>query len=228
MGFFKNLFGGGDEVQSPEFPDFAVDPAFAETQGFLKDFGMDILKGDVPEYYKGIGETGGKAFEDMLDLTKRDITKSTQETLAASGRARGGQLPASTAKAVGDVSIKARFDDYLRSLAGKQSLLSTGVGVTEGVRSAGAVESAAKRRFDVQKFDSEIDERNFQVAKQAEEDAQFGQLIGTIASMGMGAATGGMSFGFQGALAGGVDALTGGGTSFLSNLGKSVKKKEEA
>jgi len=225
MGFFSNLFGGGDDDYEPiARPEYYTDPAYAETQDYLKKYGMNMLEGEVPDYYKAIGETGSPEFEAMLGKTKAGISQSTAEALAKSGRARGGQLAASTAGAIGSAEAEARYADYLRSLQGKAGLFSTGIGVTEGVRGAGQTEGARRNQFNWRDYSAQVGERNYLDAKEAQEDAEFGQMIGTIASIGIGAATGGMSLGWQGALAGAADALTGGGTSFLSNLGKATTK----
>lgn len=221
MGFWSRLFGGeSEENVDIARPEYYEDPDYRETQDFLKTFGMDILKGDIPEYYAPIGETGGESFEKMLGLTTRDITQSATEALAKGGRARGGQLAATIAPAVADTSIKARFQDYLRSLEGKGFLLQTGTGITERVRAAGQTEGQLRNAFNWQDYAAQVGERAWQVGQEEKRDAALGETIGTIASIGLGAATGGMSFGWQGALAGATDALTGGGTSFLSTLGK--------
>lgn len=221
LGLVGGLLGGDDDGGDPiARPSYYTDPDYAETQKALKGLGLGLLDGKIPDYYKSIGETGGKEFEDMLGLTTRDITKSAAEASAAGGRARGGSLPAITAGAVADAAVKARYDDYNRSLAGKQDLLNLGVSTTTGVRSAGQTEGQLRNNFNWKDYQAQVDERAYQDAKQAQEDAALGEMIGTIASIGLGAATGGMSFGLQGALAGAGDALTGGGTNFLGSLSK--------
>jgi len=220
-----SLFGGDDGGSDPiARPKYFEDPDYRKTQDALSGLGLGLLKGEVPDYYKSIGETGGKEFEDMLGLTTRDITKSAQEAQAAGGRARGGNLPAVTASSIADTALKARYSDYNRSLAGKQDLLNTGISVTSGVRGAGQDEGSNKNDFNWKDYGAQVAERNYQDKKQAQEDAALGEMIGTIASIGLGAATGGMSFGLQGALAGAGDALTGGGTNFLGMLSKNPKQ----
>lgn len=224
FGITDSLFGGGDGGGDPiARPSYYSDPSYVETQKALKDLGLGLLDGKIPDYYKSIGETGGQEFEDMLGLTTRDITKSAMETSAASGRARGGNLPAVTAGSIADAALKARYSDYNRALAGKQDLLNLGVSTTTGVRGAGQVEGQLRNKFNWQDYDAQVQERAYQDMKEAQEDAALGEMIGTIASIGLGAATGGMSFGLQGAMAGAGDALTGGGTNFLGMLNKNPK-----
>ena len=236
MGFLKNLtksgaFGGmpaalgwlsGDEEEPQEIPrpEYFEDKDYRITQDFLRDYGMGILKGDIPDYYKPIGEAGGKEFEDMLALTKQGITQSTAEAMAKGARARGGGLAAATAPAIAGAETKARYADYERSLVGKQNLMRTGVGVTEGVRRAGQVEGGNVNRFNWQDYQAQVGERRYQDMVVAEQDAQMGEMIGTIASVGVGGAVGFMTGGPVGAAIGAGSALAGQDLSFLSKLGK--------
>lgn len=209
--------GGDSGISRPKFYE---DPDYRKAQDALSGLGLGLLKGEVPSYYSAIGQTGSPEFENMLSLTNRDITQSAAEAMAKSGRARGGALPAVTAGAITDAATKARYSDYNRALAGKESLLKLGTGVTEGVRGSGQLQGSRVNEFNWKDYQAQVDERAYQDAKKAQEDAALGQMIGTIASIGLGAATGGMSFGLQGALAGAGDALTGGGTNFLGVLNK--------
>lgn len=206
------LFGGGAGGGSDSIvrPKYYTDPAYTETQGALKDFGLGILKGEVPDYYKAIGETGSKEFEDMLGLQMRDVKTKTAEGLAAKGMARGGNIDAITAGALADTAIGARYSDYSRALAGKERLLGTGITTTQGVRSAAQQEGGNQNAFNWKDYNAQVEERAYQQALKDKEDAALGELIGTIASVGLGMATGGASFGLQGAMAGGMSALTGG------------------
>lgn len=220
MGFFSSLFGGGDS-DPIERPKYVTDPNYSESQTALKGLGLGLLKGEIPDYYSSIGQTGGKEFEDMLSLTTRDIHKSAAESMAKSGRARGGALPAVTAQSVADTALKARYQDYNRSLTGKEDLLKLGIGVTEGVRGAGQTEGARTNDFNWKDYNAQVAER----AYQDQQDSALGEMIGTIASVGLGAATGGMSLGLKGAVAGATDSLTGGGTSFFDSLLKNPIQK---
>ena len=223
-GLFNGFGGGDDGGSSIKRPEYYTDTDYRQTQDALKGLGLGLLDGKVPDYYRSIGETGGKEFEDMLGLTTRDITKSAAEASAAGGRARGGSLPAITAGAVADAATKARYSDYNRALAGKQDLLNLGVSTTTGVRGAGQQEGALRNNFNWKDYSAQVNERAYQDMKEAQEDAALGEMIGTIATVGLGVATGGASFGMQGAMAGGLSALTGGSDmSWLIN--KDPKQK---
>lgn len=218
----KGLLGGGEDGVDPiARPKYYEDPDYRAAQDALKGMGLEILKGEVPDYYKPIGEFGGPQFESMLGLTTRDIQRSAAEGMAASGRARGGALPAVTAGAIADAATKLRYSDFIRAISGRQNLLNTGINVTSSVRSAGQNQGTSKNQFNWNDYNAQVAERAYQDQMEAQKDAQLGEFIGTIASIGLGAATGGMSFGLQGAMAGGLDAFTGGGTNFLGLLSKS-------
>lgn len=221
MGFsLGSLFGSDyEELTRPKYYE---DSDYRYAQDYLKSYGTNILEGNMNGFYSSLGQSGGQQFEDVLGLGIRDTMKSTEEALAKSGRARGGQLPAATAKAVSDMSIKARYDDYVRAQGEKSNLLTTGLNIMSGVRGAGQNEGVNRNDFAWKDYNAQEDE----LMRKAEADSQLGEMIGMIASIGMGAATGGMSFGLQGALAGGTDALTGGGTDFLSELGRINTKKK--
>lgn len=137
------------------YPDYFEDPDYRETQDYLKKLGIGILDGDIPDYYKGIGETGSKEFEDMLGLTTRDIQKGAAESMALQGRGRGGQLAAVTSGSIADAATKLRYADYNRAMTGKEWLFGQGKGITEGVRGAGQQEGVNRNAFNVGEFNFE-------------------------------------------------------------------------
>lgn len=176
---------------------YLEDPDFVETQAELKKLGMGLLEGDVPDYYKAIGETGSAEFENALALTNRDISKNAAEASAATGRSRGGNLPAVTAKSIADNAIEARYSDYNRSLVGKEALLNKGIGITEGVRGAAFGEQTARNQIEAQKVGGMIDLDFFKADAQSQEVAGYGAALQSV----IGGLWGG---------AGGAGALNGG------------------
>jgi hypothetical protein len=171
--------------------EYLEDPDFTDTQAKLKELGLGLLDGDIPDYYKAIGETGSEEFEKALALTNRDISQSAAEASAAAGRSRGGNLPAVTAQAIADSAIKARYDDYNRSLVGKESLLNKGISVTEGVRAAAFGEQTAKNQIEAQKVGGMIDLDFFKADAASQEMAGYGSALSSL----IGGISGGISGG---------------------------------
>lgn len=113
----------------PTDPDY-----YGKTQEKLYGAGAGILEGNLPDYYKDIGTMGGQSFEDMLNLTKADVSRSINEDIIRRGVSRGGLGASLTARKMGDISIAAREAERLRALTAKQDLLKTGLSTLSDVR----------------------------------------------------------------------------------------------
>jgi len=206
----KSARGRLDALQYEE------DPDYRESQDALKKLGLGLMEGDVPDYYKSIGETGGSEFENMLSLMNRDIEKSAAESAASSGRARGGNLAAVTAGAVADNSAKLRYADFERALTGKKALLGTGIEVTQGVRSAGQTETARTNEFNAMKTQANID---LDYQKAADKSQMVSSIGGSITGAISGLSSGGQGGSFLDKLfAGKASTTTGGTTSSMSGV----------
>ena len=217
MGFWGNLFfqngigkaidpfeltGIGKDAEASnlegfEIPTFEEDPDYRETQDLLKKLGIDILGGDIPDYYSGIGETGSPEFENLLSLMKGDVQSSVESAAAATGRT-GGVVASQTAEKVGKLSTEARFEDYVRALQGKESLLNKGVGITESVRGAGQTQQAQENQFSLSAAGLDLEKR----LGLDLQDAQQGEALGKLAEVGLGAAAGFITGGPTGAIVG--------------------------
>lgn len=132
-----------------ELPEWWDDPKYEDAQKLLSELGSDILGGDIPDYYKGIGEPGGKEFENMLSMNLSDITKQVLEGTAMTGRGRGGLPGSLISEASAEASTQARWAEHLRALEGKQWLFGQGRGITENVRTAGANKEQRKNAFNI-------------------------------------------------------------------------------
>ncbi len=172
----KSAAGRLDALQYTE------DPDYTETQAGLKKLGLGLLDGNVPDYYKSIGEAGGKEFEDMLGLTTRDIKTAVAESSAASGRARGGNLAAASAGAVADTALKARYEDYNRALSGKESLLNKGISVTEGVRDSAFGEQTQRNELEASKAGAMINLDFIKADARAKEGAGYASSLQSLVS----------------------------------------------
>ena len=143
---------GGKRGSLPTYnlPDFPEDPYVGKAQDILYPFGRDLLAGDIPEYYKPIGEIGGELFEDVLGLGIKDIQTAGIETAARLGQ-RGGGVAPGIAREVGEYTQRARFDDYMRALKGRGFLLESGANIVGGVRGAALTGQAQKAGYEVSK-----------------------------------------------------------------------------
>ena len=150
-GLVGKLFGDGDdEQQSYDLPDFQTDKYATGAQETLYPFGQNLLEGDIPDYYKPIGEIGGDLFEDVLGMGRRDIEKSGYESAARLGQ-RGGNVATGIAGKVGDYTKEARLNDYYRALEGRQYMLGKGSDILSGVRSAGLTNQSQLNQYEVNK-----------------------------------------------------------------------------
>lgn len=221
MAFLDFLFGGNDSrVEDLKVPDWWTDPNYQATQDFLQPYGFDILKGNIPDYYKGIGEVGGSEFDNLLKLTNRDIMQGTSEALARTGRGRGGALASVTSQALADNESKLRFSDFMRAMEGKQWLFGQGKDITEGVRTAGLNNQGQRNQFNLGVFDRSFDKARYLDGYDRQSSEDFGNFLGTIGGATIGAVTGGATGGPMGALIGGLSGATGTGTEWLDMFNK--------
>jgi len=199
--FLKKAFRLGDNGRSNlegfKIPEFQEDKDYRETQNYLKELGIDILGGDIPDYYKGIGESGGKEFEDYLSLMKGDVQSGVESAGAATGRT-GGVVASQVAEKTGKLSTEARFKDYMRALEGKGFLFQQGRGITEGVRGAGQNQQLQKNTFNLDAAGLDLKKR----LGLDEQDAAGGAAMGRLLEMGLGATAGYLTGGPVGAVVG--------------------------
>ena len=171
------------------------DSLYTKSQKELSDLGSGLLKGEVPDYYKSIGESGGSEFEKMLAQTTRDIQKSAMESSAASGGLRGGNLAALTAGTLADADTQLRYADYERALGGKQYLLGLGADVSSGVRSAAAGNQDAQNSLNYSKAGA-YNQLDFSRAQaKSNEMAGYGSALSSLIGGVAGAAGGQQSSG---------------------------------
>ena len=145
----QNWWQDADEVgnQSLNLPSFYTDPHYEQTQKDLYGRGKDLLAGKPGDYYGAIGESGGQELEGLIGMTRRDITKSVQESAAKRGTGRGGTLDSVIAGKTADASTQLRYADMMRAMKGREFLLSQGRGMTEGVRDAGLRYGSQRNAF---------------------------------------------------------------------------------
>lgn len=193
MAFFDFLFGGGESnLEGFELPEFEEDPLVGESQDLLFGLGKDILAGDFGAF-SSLAKTGSPEFEAVLANTIRDIQTSATESLAATGRARGGALPAVTAKAVSDTTANLRFQDFLRSQEGLGFLFQQGRGITEGVSSRALTNQSQKNQFALNRSRLDLNQRGALDNQDLDRGLLEGEnlaTLGGLATSGVGLATG--------------------------------------
>ncbi len=129
-------------------PDYALDPLYQKSQDVLFPMGTALATGQgIPDYYKTIGEIGGKEFEDVLGMGIRDITRTGLET-GARLKSRGPRTAFGIEQAVGDFSKRMRFEDLESAKAGRKFMLGTGIETLSGVR-AGALSETGMYCLDI-------------------------------------------------------------------------------
>ena len=193
---------------SVNLPDFKTDPYFKKSQDLSFTTGKGILGGKLPEFYKGLGETGSKQFQDMLSLVNRDTATAVNENLVRRN-IKGGVGLSSIAKATADATTNLSWTDYQKAAGEKQSLLGTGLDTISGVRGAGLQYAGQENQFGLKGAEMQLSADKFNVETQWREDqaeeakkARKNQMWQTILGAGIGAI---------GTIAGGY--LAGGGGS---------------
>jgi len=202
----------GKSAINIDLPNWYEDKLYQSTQDILFPLGKNLLEGNIPDYYKGIGEYGGQELNDLLGLATRDTTRAVEESYAARGIGRSGLVGAAVAPAVADIGTKLRWEDYQRALQGKQWLFGEGRGITEGVR-AGALDITGMRnQFNLGRSQLELGMAQSNAQAKAQKDAMWGQILSSVIG------TAGMIVaGPVGAAAGAVlGSATGSGVSNIS------------
>jgi len=205
MGFsFSNLWGGGNSgVSEVELPKFKADPFVGKTQDFLFPYSQNLLEGDIPDYYKSIGDTsyGGETFQKFLDASINDITRVTEEASAAKG-IRGPRSAAAVSDAVSRVAPALRYQDMVDSLnrgnVGKQFLMSSGLNTMGGVRSGALSLTGMENTHNLNRAKLEMQKEMYNDEFDKE---QMGNFMGTFKSVlpaAMAPFTGGASLGLYG------------------------------
>jgi len=145
------LFPKGQEWLSGDFgfdmPEYGASPYYGESQEALFGLSKGLLTGKVPEAYRSLMQSGGDEYSEMMRGVKRDVTTGVQEDLAKRGVTRGGIGTSAISKAMGEVSGKYGYEDYLRTQENKAKLLGFGADVSAGVSSRGLTEAQMANAF---------------------------------------------------------------------------------
>lgn len=217
-----DIFGGGkqdNQVANVAVPQFQVDPSYTQSQNTLSNLGEGILSGNLPSYYSNIGQANSPAFQGMIKNITGQTQQAAQEQEAAAGTGRSGVGAAASAMALSNVIPGLNYQDFLNAQNQQVGLLNTGIGVEQGVRSAGQAQQGQVNQFGQNIFQDQMQQSEYNNTFNAAQAAQQGQMIGSIIQGGAGLAlapfTGGSSLGMT------MSALGGSGSQF-SDLIKSL------
>ena len=172
MGFLSSLvsvFQKPGKASMPGVPEYYTDPNFSGSQDFLKSYSENLLKGNIPDYYKAIGETApyGMAGDYVSDMT-RDMKSSALEQAALAGTGRSALGTSNIVQSVGNLSGQLRYADYLRAMEGKQWLMNMGMSGEEGVREAAYGNMGQKNAYDQWQYGAQVAAENARLARRRE------------------------------------------------------------
>lgn len=202
----------GNSYTPAPLPDFFDDPMFQSTQKSLLGYGTGIMEGNLPDFYKTLGQSNSPEFQSMLRRSNAKIAGATLEAGARTGT-RGGAIASATAKAVGENTGNLQWADYMNMINQKSSLLTTGLNTVGGVRSGAFDFMGLKNNFNLSR--AQLDESQRKMQSKLAEDAKarksaaWSQIIssglsaaGTIGGFMIGGPPGAMVGGALGSAAG--------------------------
>lgn len=197
-GALGGLFGGKKKKDEPSiweqmalkyFPEeYEVQDDYTETQSYLKELGYDLLEGDIPDYYKPIGETGGPEFEAVVDRGITDISRSIWDDIAAKGISRGGVGTTAIGQSVAPFVQNMRMQDWTRAMNSRAGFFDTGVGITENARTSALNMTNMQNTWNLNRFNSLLGRGQADTNLQATQASNRSSMWGEMASSAMGAA----------------------------------------
>jgi hypothetical protein len=186
-GFF-GLIGGKKKQENSapqinwEKPEWTPDEYYKPTQDFMFDFGKNMLAGDVPDYFKPIGEIGGSEYDKFMAMVTRDTVNQVEGSAAARGVGRAGATTSAVAKSVGDISAQYGWADFLRAIQGRSDLLKLGTGIVSDVRSAGLTNQGQRNQFELGASDLDLKKQMAQTGIDIDYEKASGALGGDFMS----------------------------------------------
>jgi hypothetical protein len=192
-------------------PKFVTDPLYTSSQDQLDKLGTGLLKGDVPDYYKSIGDFNSPQFQAMLNSVKGQIMQGSQEASAIQGTGRSGVATTASNNALNSVIPQLSYQDYVRAMNGRGALLDTGINVEGGVRASAQQQGLNESLFNQDLFNDQIHLAGLNDSYKKEAAAAEGAFYGNIGTALLGQNVGNI-------LSGGISSSGGvaPGTSFNS------------
>lgn len=202
-------------------PKEVTDPLYTSSQSSLDKLGSGLLNGDVPDYYKSIGDFDSPQFQAMLNSVKGQTMQGAQEASAISGTGRSGVAVTASNNALNSVIPQLTYADYLRAVQGRGNLLDTGINTEQGVRNSAQNQQQFDTGFNQTLYGDQINQASLIDSYKKQAAAAQGQQIGNTIS---GLTSGGILGGISGYFGGPTDSSSlsnanSGLSSFFSSLG---------
>ena len=200
------LFGGGsgNQVANLSVPSFQADPNFTSSQNSLSTLGNQVLSGNLPSFYSGLGKTNSPQFQSMVSNVTGQTQQAAQGQEAIAGTGRSGVGAAASALALNNVIPGLNYQDLLNAQTQQEGLLTLGTGVEQDVAGNALTNQSQTNNFALQQFQDQYQQAAYNNSFNAMAASAQGQAISTLL------------FGPNG---GGMSALFGGNTQAPSVSG---------
>ena len=224
-GVLSGLMGGSpSKLALPPTPDYYTDPNFTGTQDFLKKYSENMLNGNIPDFYKSIGQTsdqnaGAGLMNDYVSQATAGGLQNDLEAGALTGRGRTG-LSSNAINSANQTGGALRMADYLRAMEGKQWLMNTGLSGETGVRGAASQDMNQKNAFDQWKYNSDVTSQQLTNASANARKQYFNDNLNQVANGAEQAATAAMGGGAGSFFSSLSPSSTGNIQQFLDMLGQ--------
>ena len=152
----------GKSGDLPATPQYWTDPNFQNTQDFGSKYYQDILSGNIPDWYKAIGEANPAGIGGAYSEWSQPYLKSMNEINAAkgTGRAGSGITDSGQLQALGNMNAQMQYADYLRAMQGREDMLNFGGSGLADVRNAAYANMGSKNAFDQWGYGADLSKEN--------------------------------------------------------------------
>lgn len=183
-------------------PKEVTDPLYTSSQSELNTLGSGLLEGNIPDYYKSIGDFNSPQFQAMINSVKGQIMQGSQEASAINGTGRSGVAITASNNALSSILPQLTYQDFLRAVQGRGALLDTGLNVESGVRNSAQNQQQFDTNFNQTLYQDQIKQAGLIDDYKKQEAQAQGAFYGNIATL-----VGGQGLGNL--VSGGFDASNG-------------------
>lgn len=209
----------GKRYQPIQPPSYYLNKNFEPSQEYLNTLGQNIVSGNIPDYYSGIGESNSQEFQNYLNNALAKTGATVAEQLSATGNARQGVGADIMARSANDISANYGYQDYLRAMQGKQNLLGLGTGLVSGVADRSLSESGNKNQFNLGVYNTQESSNQYAYNAKMTQKAQEDALLSSILSAGIGVAGNVIGMGMMGGM--GAPSMQSALTPYMATQGYS-------